>query len=98
NTDLAYSTGKTTASLYFNVFGDRLTAVSFGNTPDVYERPSPKLDLIVSHSVRSLKLKLSAKNLLDSPYKETYRFLSKDYTYYEYNTGRSLSLSVGYSF
>lgn len=98
NTDVAYSTGKTTASLYFNVFGDRLTAVSFGNTPDVYERPSPKLDLIVSHGFKNLKLKLAAKNLLDSPYKETYRFLNKDYTYYEYKMGRSLSLSVGYSF
>lgn len=98
NADLSYATAKTTASLYFNVFGDRLTAVSFGNTPDVYERPSPKLDLIFSHHIGALKLKLSAKNLLDSAYRETYRFLDKDYTYYEYNTGRSISVSVGYNF
>ena len=97
NLDVAYTSAKTMVSLYFNVFGDRLTAVSFGNTPDVYERPSPKLDLVVSHTLGNVKFKLSAKNLFDTPYRETYCFLGKDYTYYEYHTGRSISLSIGLS-
>lgn len=99
NADLSYTNiqSGTNVGVYFNVFGRRLSNVSLGGTPDVFERPRPVLDMTFSQSLRSRwTIKASAKNLLDSPFRQTHRFEGEDYVYQEYRYGRSFSL--GFSF
>jgi hypothetical protein len=100
NTDLTYENTEKqfTGGMYFNVFGQRLSSVSLGGTPDVFERPSPQLDMTFSKGFsRGWSAKLSVKNVLDSAFEQTYRFEGNDYTYYSYNKGRSFSLGFSYS-
>ena len=94
--NLAWGTGVTLA---YNVFGDRLSLVTSGALPDVYERPVHALDLIYTQRLtRDLRLKLSAKNLLDSSREKSLRNAGEDFFYEQYTTGRSFSLGLSYSF
>src|SRR5690606_28034457 len=99
NADVAYEHAGwgTNVGLYFNVFGRRLARVSFGGVPDVYEQPSPQLDFVASQRVlRDWSVKLSAKNLLDAPYRELYdgQHGSRDAVFQEYDRGLSVSLGI----
>lgn len=102
NADLAYENlgSGTNLGLYFNVFGRRLSRVSFGGVPDVYEQPSPQLDFVASQRVlRDWSVKASVKNLLDASYRELYdgRFDGRDAVFQEYDRGLSFSLGISYS-
>ena len=102
NADVAYEHAGwgTSLGLYFNVFGRRLARVSFGGVPDVCEQPSPQLDFVASQRVlRDWSVKLSAKNLLDAPYRELYdgEFSGRDAVFQEYDRGLSVSLGISYS-
>lgn len=99
NADLTFenAASELTSSLYFNVFGKRLSSVSLGGTPDVFERSSPQLDYTLSKGLgKGWMAKLSVKNLLDSAFEQSYNFEGKDYTYYRYSKGRSFSLGFSY--
>jgi outer membrane receptor protein involved in Fe transport len=99
NVDLSYINNDwgTTAGLYFNVFGERLSKVSANINPDVFEQPAPMLNLTISQKLISdFTLKLGAKNLLNSFYKEVSRFKEKDYTFYEYKSGITYSIGLSY--
>ena len=70
NLDLSYdnfATG-TAAGIYYNIFGQRLAEVSLGGTPDVFEEVRGTLDCTFSQQWHEYKIKLSAKNLLDSSF------------------------------
>lgn len=100
NVDLSYLNNDwgTEASLNFNVFGKRLTKVGFG-TPDYYEFPKPDLNLIIGQKLfDSIKIKFSAKNILNSHYYEATTFKGVDYIANERFMGRSYSISIGYYF
>ncbi|NBC17682.1 MAG: TonB-dependent receptor [Bacteroidetes bacterium] len=100
NVDVGYSNPETgtIASLYYNIFGRRLSQVAIGGTPDIYEEPAGTLDLIVSQRMLSnFNVKLSAKNLLDPSIQETQGFKDQDFIVQDYQRGRSLSLSVTYA-
>jgi outer membrane receptor protein involved in Fe transport len=101
NLELSYdnmSTG-TYASVFYNVFGDRLAEVSIGGTPDVFERSRPMFDFTISQNVfNNFNLRLSIKNLLNSPFKLSHEFKDAEYIRSEYRTGTSVSLGLNYSF
>jgi outer membrane receptor protein involved in Fe transport len=101
NGDLSYSNPRTrtSASIYYNVFGERLALVSPPGTPDIYEQPATELDFILSQKfgVR-WKVGFSAKNLLNSTEEATQTFRGVDYTRYARTRGRTYSLSLGYGF
>jgi len=100
NLELSYinSDWGTSASLFYNIFGERLSEVTLGVTPDVYEQSRGMLDLILSQKIAyGFKLKFSAKNMLNSPVKKTIDFKDREYIYYSYNKGRSFSLGLSYS-
>lgn len=85
-------------NIFFNVFGRRLSEVSLGATPDVYEYPQKELNFSVAKSFRrNFKIKASAKNILNSPERNAhlYRNLIQDQKYLE--KGRSFGLSLSYS-
>lgn len=101
NADLTYAHPQwgTTLSVYYNVFGERLSQVSPPGTPNVFEQPSPTLDVIWNQKLRrGWKLSLSVKNLLDRPVEETYRYLGETYLRSSYRRGVITSLGLTYSF
>lgn len=89
--------GNTAASLYYNVFGERLDEVGVGGAPDALEQPRGQLDFTLAQSLyRQLKLKFLAKNLLDEPIEIVQKFKGKDYIQTLYKTGTSYSISLSY--
>ena len=98
NMDLSYYNEiGTTASLQLNTFSERLSKVSAGVSPDVYEQPDIQLDFILSQQIwNSFTFSFSAKNILNSSYKEIYRYKGNDYTYYEYKKGVRFSMGISY--
>jgi outer membrane receptor protein involved in Fe transport len=100
NMDLSYETpaGGTLISVMYNVFGERLIAVTEGAAPDVFERPRHSLDVVASQRVRGgVKVKLSVKNILDAEVRTSQMFKNREYIYSMYHTGRTVSLGVSYS-
>ena len=99
NLDLTYDNlnSGTVVSLYFNVFAERLSKVSTNLTPDVYEQPAPQLDLNISQQILpNFSIKFGIKNLLNSEYKEVYRYRGDDYIFYSYRRG--VDYSLGFDF
>ena len=105
NLDLAYGNERagTSAGLYLNVFGRRLSRVG---VPDVYENPSPQLDFVASQKVLDqFKVKLSVKNLLNADLEEVYDFPEaslaaiggQEAIYQSYARGTSFSLGLSFS-
>lgn len=85
------------ASLYFNIFGERLAAVGRSGTPDVYEQPASMLNLSLSKKInKNFTVKFSGKNLLDSKEKKLHEYKGQDFIYSAYQNGRSFSLGVKY--
>lgn len=100
NMDLSYTNPEwgTTANLHFNTFSERLSKVTAGTNPDVYEQPAPKLDLNISQELLyNLSLKIGIKNILDSTHKQVYKYNGEEYTYLSYNRGVTYSVGLSYS-
>ena len=86
------------ANLNFNVQGSRLSVVSTGGIPNVYEKPRPTLDFNMKKGMgNKWAAKFSATNLLDSPYRMTHEFKGVEYNYSSYRLGRSFSFGVSYT-
>ncbi len=101
NVDFAYVdfANGTEASITYNIFGKRLSEVTEQGTPDVYEYSRPDLGLVFSQKLLDkLKLKISAKNILDSDIKKAQEFKGKEYITQQYSLGRSFSVGISYSF
>nr|MBN2276115.1 TonB-dependent receptor [candidate division Zixibacteria bacterium] len=99
NVGLSYENfkSKTAASLLFNVFGRRLSEVSRGGMPDIYEKPRPMLDFTFSKGIISgLQFKLAAKNLLDEKVSKVIDYKGTEYIFREYSSGRSISVGLSY--
>lgn len=99
--DLAYdNTGLgLVANLNYNVNGKRLSDVSLGATPDIYEQPFQLLNLNLDKKlIYGLNLKLGFKNILDSKFHKTYSFKGDEYTHIEYKKGRAYSLGLSINF
>jgi TonB-dependent receptor len=99
NLDLSYDkleTG-TSVSLYYNIFGERLSEVSLGGTPNIYEQPRGALDFNFSQRLwGGMGVKVAAKNLLDTSVRKVHHFKDVDYVSREYKRGRTLSFGVTY--
>jgi TonB-dependent receptor len=101
NGDLSYSNARTrtAASIYYNLFGERLDLVSPPGTPDIFEQPAPELDFIFSQKFGThCKVGFAAKNLLNPTERATQTFAGVNYIRYERSRGRTISLSLGYGF
>jgi TonB-dependent receptor len=99
NVDLVYNNMDwgTTASLYYNIFGERLSIVSANITPDVFEQPTPQLDFIISQKMtNNLSLKFTAQNILNRDYNKIYRYNGQEYIYHSYKRGTSFSIRLNY--
>jgi TonB-dependent receptor len=99
NAGLYYTSSslRTTASVLYNVFGERLAAVGKSGVPDTYEQPRHTLDATASYTLRGAKLKLSVENLLDDETLFTQEIMGNSFTSHRYKTGRNVSLSLSMS-
>ena len=102
NADLAYDDpGRGThLGAYVNVFGRRLSQVSALSLPDVYEEPSPQLDVVASQEVfGDFALKLSLKNVLGADFSQVYDadVDGEPAVYQRYDRGTSISLGLSYT-
>ena len=99
NLDLNYSNPRigTSATIIYNLAGPRI-AIAKLNTENVYERPTPTLDFVLSQKIgRNLTVKVGAKNLLNPKIERTYG-KSSSLIYSSYTRGRAFGLSMAYEF
>jgi outer membrane receptor protein involved in Fe transport len=77
--------GRASASVLYNVAGQRILEVGSGGLPDAYEQPRSILDASLEYVLaRDLNVKLDARNLLNSQYLMTQGGVTR----YRYYTGR----------
>lgn len=100
NTDIRYHGTRygTVAGLHYNVYGRRLSSVSFGAAPNVFEMPQHILNFTLTQKLwQGLSFKMAARNILGAEYKEVQTFKGKDYVVRKYSPGRTFSLGLSYS-
>jgi len=91
-----YSSG-TTVSAFYTVFGDRLLVVTQGATPDVFEKARGDLSATVTQNLLGrLQLKLTAKNLLGTNFRQIQTYKGREYDYIYYSRGRVFSAGISY--
>ena len=99
NTDLTYSNTNNgiTSTLSYNKFGDRLSRVTLGSAPNVYERSYSSLNFNFNKRLnKSLTLNFSATNILDPDIKFTQVFKGEEYIFQKYRLGRTIILGIKY--
>ena len=94
NAGLSYSSesGRTNATILYNVVGDRIYAAGVTPLPNIVEKSRQVVDLSLRFPVMgSLAARVDARNLLDA----RYRFMQGNLEREGYNSGRTFS--VGFS-
>lgn len=86
------------AIVAFNVFGARLTNISEGKNPDIYEQPRPQLDFSVSKALTThWSIKLIGQNLLNPDTNTIMTFKGQDYDITRFRRGRSFGVKLAYT-
>ena len=89
----------TDANLTYNVFGDRLSRVSIGGSPNVFEASRGRLDLVVMQRlVGNLSMKVQALNLLNPPVREFQTFKGQEYDMIRFMQGQTFTVGFNYTF
>ena len=82
-----------------NVWGERLSFVSRGRVPDVYEQPRPALDMTAQKGIgEKWAITFRARNLLNPEFKQVHDFDGQEYIFGSFTIGRTYSIGVKYSF
>ncbi|MBD3334445.1 MAG: outer membrane beta-barrel protein [Candidatus Eisenbacteria bacterium] len=92
----AHPSGRTSASLIYNVFGERLDAVGIREMPDIYERPRHMLDMTLQHQLGGYSLKLALENLLAEDTRFAHEYQEDLKTTRLKEEGRRVSLSISF--
>ncbi len=99
NLDLTYQLPKRgfTASLLYNVFGERYMVNGLDATPDIYEQPEHQLDFTLSARIMTdVNFKFAAKNLLNEKTRWIHHYKGGEFVHHSYSTGRSFSIGMSY--
>jgi len=87
------------ANMVFNMTGERISLVTKGGTPDVFQQPVPVLDLNIKQNLnKHFVLTLKANNLLNALNQQAYTYKGVDYSYYEFSMGRVFGIGISYHF
>jgi len=92
---------KTSASLLYNVFGDRLYSVGTAGFPDTIEKSAGILDAVFQSAIgEKFDLKFTAKNILDTRFKvvQESQLTGTENLYRSYRLGPSFMASLAYKF
>jgi outer membrane receptor protein involved in Fe transport len=88
---------KLNANVTFNVQGARLSVVSTGGIPNVFEQPRPVLDVNVKKGIgQRWSVKLAAANLLNSEFRQTHSFKGQEYNFSSYRIGATFSAGISF--
>jgi TonB-dependent receptor len=85
------------ATLALNSLGDRLNIIGREGTPDIYDRGRNQLDFTLIKKIGDLNLKLTAQNILDSPFVVSSDYLGREYVYSRFNRGITFGTGVSYT-
>jgi TonB-dependent receptor len=95
---LNYDLG-TDANVTVNAFGDRLSRVALGGTPNVYEASRIRLDLVINQRLfGDLSMKVQALNLLNPVVREFHTFQGVEYDMIRYIQGQTFTIGFNYQF
>ncbi len=87
----------TSANLSYNVSGAKISYISIGGTPNIYELPRHSVNFNVSHNFENgLGVKFAANNILNAKYQQAITFKGEDYFVQENDLG--INFSAGVSF
>ncbi|MFK8054972.1 MAG: carboxypeptidase-like regulatory domain-containing protein [Saprospiraceae bacterium] len=87
-----------TGNLTYNVQGQRLSLVSRGGTPNVFEQAFNSLNAKMSVPVgKQLKLSARVANILDSERRFTQEYKGADYVFQSFRPGRTFSVGASWS-
>lgn len=110
NTDLKYDftlnrDWKNSATLVYNVYGDRIFAVGSSGLDHIYEKSFSKLDFVWSSTLsENIELKFAVDNILNPSYRKelgnnsTLNITEDSLILREYKKGVGFSLNLGYTF
>mgnify|MGYP006273820635 CR=1 FL=1 len=99
NLDLSYDNPEsgTTASVFYNYFGDRLNTIERAGTPNQFEQGRHTVDVVASQALfQGVSVKAAVKNLLNEKYRVSQRFNGQEFVNTEYELGRTISVSFKY--
>lgn len=98
NALLSYQHEKGTSfNVAFNIIGKRLSYITMGATPDIYELPRGLLNANVSQRInKRWTVKVSGNNLLNAKYREVIDFKGKTYNTQVNPLGMTFSVSLRY--
>ncbi len=83
--------------LSFHMYGPRLSEISEGKNPDVYEQAFPQLDFSIRKGIGTqLDIRFAASNLLDAPFRRSMTYKGREYLIQEYRPGVTFSLGIRY--
>jgi outer membrane receptor protein involved in Fe transport len=86
------------SSIYFNRFGERLSIVSLGGTPDVYEKPFNTLNFSFKWQfTTNFSFNFGASNILNDSREMSQTYKDKEYVYSAFSRGRQISFGIGYT-
>lgn len=104
NLNLTYDNfdSRTSAGIYYYLFGDRLYATGRHATPDVYERGYGSLDVKITQGLFDhFEISLSGKNLLNPEQIFSYSLdngmVDREFNYSAYRQGATYSISISYN-
>lgn len=101
NIDLNYFSSENgiNSTLSFNRFGDRLSRVTFGSTPNVFERSYSMLNYNASKQFgRHFTFSFSVNNILNPDIRFTQDFRGQEYVFQRYSQGRTFAFGAKYDF
>lgn len=95
-----YQEWGTEINLSYNIFGDRLSKVSLGGTPDVYEYSRQNLDIVIRQRlIENVNLTINLQNLLNPRFIEGHTYRGRnDYYVTNFSLGRTYSIGFNYSY
>ncbi len=98
NALLSYKNKKgTSANLAYNVSGAKISYISIGGTPNIYELPRHSLNFNIGHNFENgLGLKVAANNILNAKYQQAITFKGEDYFVQENDLGMSFSFGLSF--
>ncbi len=96
NAQLGYSNPDNgiTATLLYNIAGERIIQVGTFGRPDIFEQPFNQLDFVVRYSLDDWVFRLNARNLLN----DEVQFTQGTETARLFTRGREISLGVQFTF
>lgn len=87
----------TSANLAFNISGPRISYISIGGTPNIYELPRASLNFNIQHEFQNgLGLKMEANNILNAKNQQAITFKDQKYYVQSNELGMEFKLGVNY--